>query len=475
MPRIPLFAPPNTSDEAIGLSSQAERVVDGFFDSTGALRKRPGLEEFCDLSSSSGIVGLYYWVENDELLAVSNQTLYSISSTGVATQKTAQIFSFSGMCSFAPVKPGGTQKIVIANGVQMYLYDGSTATAISDADAPQAVTHVDFVDQYILANSTESGDESRFFWSNVNDPTTWDAVDLSDVEGRPDNLTVLKVGWREVFLGGPRSIEFFYNDGVSPFARINGASVNDGVGAPQTVQFFNNTWCYLNTKRQFVMLNGRVPQQISQQIDRSIQDLTTISDAVAFITEAGGRSFYVATFPTENKTFAYDFTSGYWAEWGNWNIAMQRYDRHKGLTSAYDHVRNKWFIGDYGTGKIFTSSLTDYDDGGDPIRTMIQTPWIDFNTDVRKRSDKLTFRIKAGMGKDGGNSASGFSVKYRDTNEGQFGNARTISMGAGGDHFFYRELRRNGIYRARQYQIIHSDSAEFSILKAEEEAILLGS
>jgi hypothetical protein len=188
-----------------------------------------------------------------------------------------------------------------------------------------------------------------------------------------------------------------------------------------------------------------------------------------------GRHFYVTTFPTDNKTFVYDFQGDYWTQWGNWSSTFLRYDRYAMNCSTYDRSTNKWLAGHKSNGKIYTVGLSTYLDDADPIRTSIKSGFIDFGTSKRKRSNVLSFNANCGEGKGGGNDASAFAVQYRDSTSGQFGNARLVGMGARGDSYFYRELRRNGIYRARQYEIVHADDSAFNLTRAEEEVELLGS
>lgn len=474
MPRVNIIVPPNQNISKESLETASEEIFDGFIDEAQAFRKRPGYALFCDLGNESPIDGLYYWEERGVILAVSAQKLYSITSAGVATLVGATTpFLIGSRATFAACKPGGVQKIIITNGQVMQQYDGTTLTPITDGDAPALVSHVAFIDQYIIANSLTAADASKFFFSNVNDPTAWTAADFSDVEARPDDLTALDVGWREIIAAGPRSIEFYVNDGTTPFSRLDGAAVNGGIGARFSLKFFNNTWTYLDAQRRFVRLEGRTPQIISKPIDRTIQGLSVVSDAISDVLEVDGRHFYVTTFPTDNKTFVYDFQGDYWSQWGNWNPTFQQYDRFGGNASCYDRSTNKWLIGHKSNGKIYTMGLGTYLDGSDPIRTSIKTGFIDFGTSKRKKSNCLSFNVNCGDGKDGGNAASAFAVQYRDSNAGQFGNARLVGMGTRGNSYFYRELRRNGMYRSRQYEIVHADNSAFNLVRAEEEVELL--
>jgi hypothetical protein len=56
------------------------------------------------------------------------------------------------------------------------------------------------------------------------------------------------------------------------------------------------------------------------------QRTSTITDAEAMVYQQDGHTFYVLRFPSANATWAYDLTTGEWAERGKWNNGRTDYD-----------------------------------------------------------------------------------------------------------------------------------------------------
>ena len=84
-----------------------------------------------------------------------------------------------------------------------------------------------------------------------------------------------------IYIIGERSIEIFYNDGSTPFARYGQSFVDSGCIAKYTAIFIQGQLYYLDQNRKFNRMNGTVPQVISTPFDRVIQDFETVGDAFA--------------------------------------------------------------------------------------------------------------------------------------------------------------------------------------------------
>jgi len=100
---------------------------------------------------------------------------------------------------------------------------------------------------------------------------------------------------------------------------------------------------------------------------------------------------------------------------------------------------------------------------------LLKTGHVDHGSSRRKRSNRLTLRFKRGVA-TGSETTPEVSIRWRDDG-GAWGNASLQSLGLGqtGENEFFVVLRRNGIYRTRQYEIVQTDNVEFRFMEMEEE------
>jgi hypothetical protein len=326
-------------DELVDLSAERH---DTYRDDTGSTVRRPGLVEFVDFGTS-GIDGFYYWEYKSLLYVVTNGDFYSLSSDGVKTLIESNIYNSGARPTFTEAQYP-TSKLYSANGGKIVVFDGTTASVMSDSDAPTSVTHVNVFDTYLTAN--EIGTE-KMHYSVVGTPETWNA-EFIRAEGKPDNVLAIGAAWDELSLFGTRTTQNFYDDGATPFAAIGGALIEYGIASPYSLQLIDNSWFYINRERRVVRLSGRQPQVVSIPVDRIISGLTVISDAIGDHLTVDGRTFYVLTFPTEGKTIVYDYVKNEWAgEWNWWDTVNAQYKRWRGNCITYVPDWNMHLVGDY--------------------------------------------------------------------------------------------------------------------------------
>lgn len=466
---VPFSARVNKNVDEIETSQNTVDVTDCYFDELGFINRRPGLEVFSTISGAGRIDGIYYWQDNGVTIAVSAGTVYSIDEFGTATSIGSGLLA-DGAVSFAPATISGSQVLAMANGNGVFTTDGATVS--NQSGAPSDADHVAFLDRYLLANDPGTG---LVYWSDLNDPTSWPALNFAEAERKPDHISAVHVQGRDLVLFGTRSIEFYYNDGSSPFIRFEGGEVESGVSAPNSIQFVSeiNSWFYLNENRHLIQMQNRTPQKISNPYDDEIQDLETTSDCVSNILRVGGRGWYVMNFRTANVTFVYDYQTQAWYKWGNWNAGKSQYDIFVGYVMSYNNDKNIHLVGDINDGLIYSMKNTVYQDNGAEIRSNVRTGFINHGTQNSKKSKRVQFRLKRGIAKDGSDTAGSIFIRFRDDNTGSFGNQLSISTGIGGDSAFNSSIRVGGIYRGRQWDIVSSDNTPFIMGGFEEDVEVL--
>jgi hypothetical protein len=458
---LPLTGDVYANTEEVEMDGVSVDIRDAFVNELGHTVKRPGLTLWADLGTAAKVDGLYWWDKQNVVLSVSNGRVFKHTDfTGTATELLGATLSSGTRVSFA----SGITSAVLANGGRMVHTDLATLTQMADPDAPVLVSHVAAMDNYILANTT--GGRQVNFSDNLS-LTAWTASNYFQKVGKPDDLIALQEGWNELMLAGKESMEVWYDDGVTPFVRRSNGLIDRGCGAAYTLTRVGNDWMWLDNKRRFVKLDQRAPTHISFPYHKLIQSFNAVDDAVSDNIEVAGFPLYVTSFPSANRTLAYNYQKDGWAEWGYWNLNTASYEAFRGNGYCYAKLWNKHLVGDRANGKIYSMARGTYSDDGNPIRTLRRTGFISHGTSALKTSNEIVFRLKRGQG----NSAVShpvFTLRWRNRN-GAWGNERPLSLGAVGEHDLEARTHKLGEYRFRQYEIVHTDASDFVLVDAQED------
>jgi len=462
----PINEKPYQNVDEIVLDQFNSEMFDAFIDDLGNTNKRQGLKALLEIATFRKIDGLFWW-ENQQLIIVvsEGQTFKITGSTGAVSNLTGDLLELGARPTFTD--NGDT--LVMANGGKMVKTDGVALTAfIVDADAPTKVTHVAFLDQFILANEVGTG---RFHFADfVGDPDIWFAIDVFTAEANPDNLIALYVNKRIIYLIGTQSIEFWANNGIDPFIRLQGTTTGRGVIGKHSTVFVNEVAYFLDDRRRFVSLVGTDLKIISTPFDKTIQNFDTVDDVLSDYVTIDGRHFILLTFPTEDRTLVYDLGGDYWGEWSYWDQGNNIRRRFLGNAYVYARGFNLHVFGSFRDGKIYTMSKDFFSDDGDDILFEKITGHIDYDTpDKDKISYKLTMRLKSGTGIGlGGNTEPNLQFSFRDNGNPQFGNVRFISLKTRGNTAFIRTIRNLGRFKTRQIKVRLSDQVPLVIGKTLE-------
>jgi len=464
---IPVNSKPYQNVEDFTLSKYSDELYDGFIDELGSTNKRPGLSLFANPETYKRQDGLYWWESQEILVMVTDGNIYKIvSETGSPINITGDALETSGRVSFTD---NGTT-LVMANGGRMVYTDGTTNTAyIADADAPTTVTHVAFIDQWILANKTGT---STFYYADFTSaPTTWLSVNIFTAEANPDNLLSLYVVKRTIVLNGTQSTEFWFNDGITPFSRIQGTTTARGVIGAYATVFANETGYFLDDRRRLVKLEGTNTEILSTPFDKTIQNFSTVSDCLMDYVTVDGRHFLLLAFPTEDRTLFYDIPGGYWGEWTYWSTSTNARKRFIGNCYAYARSWNRHLFGHVNDSTIFSMESTTYSDNGVDIRMEKTTGNIDHGSpSKRKRSYRLTLYLKTGVGLGAsGNTIPYLLIRWKDDNSTGWSNYRRVSLKVLGDRKAIINIYNLGTYYSRKWNFKMSEQVPFTIGKCFEE------
>lgn len=466
MPKIPLPILFSPSTDATALPDMVgARLVNGYVDKIGdipSIHKAPGLELICNLGVTYAIDGLFWWDALSCAFAVCNGRIYRLHDPyGTFTDITGDALSIVAKATFAT---NGTYGFFASGGRMVTSLSGAATAFVADADAPTEVSHVAYMDRYIFANKLNT---ALFYWCDVNSPLAWTSTSFGNPESKPDYLNALHVGNREITLFGRESLEFWFNDGINPFSRIEGTSLDKGCIAPHSiVNAGGGAWIFLDDQRRVVVVEGRSPRIVSGPYDNIIRDFYPVTDAVANLISIGKQTFYILDFPTMQRTFVWNITSDTWSEWGDWDNASIRFESWKGRSSCYCRAWDCTLVGDHVTGKIYKIRPDVFNNNSEVIRTIISPGTVTHGTMKRKRADELILRVKRGLGSVAGSDPV-FVLRWK--NEDQVWQPeRTISLGKIGDVNIIKKIQRCGVYRTRDYEFEHTEDTDFVLSDMEE-------
>lgn len=468
--KTPLFGQSYESVDEVELDDLRAMVQDFYVNELEHLLKRPCLESFVDLGTLSSVDGLFWWEQEQAVIAVSGGRVWKITDqSGAKTELTGSTELLIG--AQVSIDTDGT-KVILANGGKMvHTTIGGPLTTMADADAPIQVTHVAFLDGYILANLVNS---KKVFRSDLNDLTGWQALNFFSAEGDPDNVLALKQAYRELILLGSQSVEFWINDGSTPFSRLSGSVQPFGISAVYSLQLAGNTWIWLDQNRQLVTMQNRVIVPVSNPYERIIQEMLSVDDAVSQILRVDHHIFYVLTFPTGATTLVFNVKTPRWQRWGTWDGTTASYKRWRPQSGCYARTWNMRLVGDHQNGKIYKATRSVFQDDGATVRSLVRTGHISHGTSTDKRSNEVRITAKRGVA----NAAVAdpqLTMRVRRDNRPFFGNERWLKLGQVGKQELHLHARRNGMYRTAQFEFVHSDATDCILVSAEEDIEFLGS
>ena len=252
------------------------------FDRFGSILKRNG---YACLNTNSGTSiggdGLY-WFEYDAsgtqtryATRVYNGKLYKMDGLdGVWDDITGGATITSGNhCDFETF----TNKLYVANGVNVPFYWAGGATTSNVADVPTGLTSAKFVKTFqnylFYGNVVISGTyyPTRIYWSSLVDPTTWDSADWIEVskdDGQP--ITGLFALSNQAVIFKSRSIYnvFYTGDSTIPFQMHKSASPV-GCTVFSSIQFVDNGLVFFSNDG-FYFYDGTTSTKISDRITTTI-------------------------------------------------------------------------------------------------------------------------------------------------------------------------------------------------------------
>ena len=167
-----------------------------------------------------------------------------------------------------------------------------------------------------------------------------------------------------------------------------------------------NSFAYVSRnirgQAQIMMMNGYIPQRISNHaVENTLTD-KYIDDAIAWTYQLEGHECYVVSFPTLDLTWVYDIATEMWHKW-LWVDNDNIYHRHRGNCASL--FQGQVMVGDYSNGQIYQLDKLNYTDNGQNIRRLRRAPHV--VTDLQRQYlEELQIQFQPGVGTTGLSSAT---------------------------------------------------------------------
>jgi hypothetical protein len=468
--RFPGFIGPSYTLQSVNVDCQ--RTVNLFpeIDELGTGKERevaalvPTPGKRLKLTLAGGVTRGGFTASNGTLYAVGGNKLYSVSSAWVATEL-GTLNTSTGAVSFAD---NGIH-VVVVDGTWGYVFTiaSSAFAQITDLDFPGADT-VTFQDGYFIFNKPNSG---QFLISGLND-VTFDALDIATAEGKPDNVVGVISNLQNVYVFGTQTTEVFYDSGdVFPFSRIQGALIDAGCIAPQSIRLLGNAPVWVGQDENgFGMVykaQGYQAQRISTPaIEAVIRSLgsTAVAASRAYTYQQGGHQFYCLNISGATSTWVYDASTSFWHERTYLNLWSEERDRADWHALAYGVN----IVGDYDNGNVYQLDPDYLSDNGTSIARTRIAPHLSQDM-LNQFHSSFELDIETGVGLDGTGQGTDPQVilSWSDDHGHSWSNEKFKSFGKRGERRTRVKWNRLGRTRDRVYKIKVTDPVKVVLLGAE--------
>lgn len=399
------------------------------------------------------------------LYVVAGDTLYSVNTSGVYT---ALATGVSGGAGHVEIADNSVQLLITTGGTgYVYTVASGTLTSITSTFFPTGASSVVFLNGRFVVNKPNT---REFYVSALLDGLTWTYLGSLPITGTKENSSdlLVRVGNLNgaLVLWGQQSTEFWQDVGTLPlpYQRINGATQSWGLAADLSAIEVSNTYLFLGYAPDgglsVIRLNGFLPEEISDSdLNTLFSSFSRVDDAVAFTYSAYGHPIYQITFPSENRSFAYDTKTAIWHEAQTGVADTARHFAQYGIT-----FNGRNYVTDTTTGAVYELNVDVYTDNGTAIKRQVVTRHVR-NQGNEVRISELFLDFDTGVGINGVVPTAGVDpqVMLRISRDGGhvFGNERWVPLGKLGEFNTRVVLRRLGAARDFVVQITVVDPVKF--------------
>lgn len=464
--KFPVFV--NGAYRALSPTVDDEQTINWFpeiSESEGAVVKvalypTPGVRTFCEVVEAVGGRGAFamngrcFFVIGSKLVEVAAGGTYVILGD-VGNDGLPASFGSNGI--------GGNQLICVSND-QLFCLDLVTNVLTLELASGSNMCGMSY-GFFESFNRTDS----QFQISAEFDGTSWDALDFAGRSIAPDPwLAMLVTSYGETWLMGEQSSEVWYNNGADdfPYAPDQSGLIPYGIDAPNSLCEAADRVVWLATTKdgdlQVMAASGFTPKRISDlALEAEFDTYARTDDAEGETYRQGGHTFYKLTFPTERRTWVFDFQTNKWHARGTWLAEQNLYDEWRPTWHAFFRRKHLWC--ERGSGKILEVSPrfhTDVD--GRVLRRVRRSPTIR----IENRSlthKRLEVLVEAGIGAQSIVDPV-MMLRFSDDGGKTWGNELTQPLGNTGNYQQRLVWEGLGQSEARTYELSCTEAMAVRVL-----------
>jgi hypothetical protein len=403
--------------------------------------------------SSNGIRGSIVFQEN--LYVVTYNAVIKLDSTFTKTT-IGNILTFSGNVGIAE----NGQQMMIVDGANGYIWNGTTFVRITSPDFPGA-DFVVFKDGYFIYNIRGTG---RAGISASYNGLVYDALDVKTAEAAPDKLRCILADQSYLWMFGVYTTELWYNAGsLYPFQRSQNGVLEWGIVAPHSAVNCDNSVIWLGNNRdgEAVILRALGPgsPEIISTKGMAIDfgKMASLSDAKAFAYLENGEYFYQIT--VSNRTFVYQMSVKEWFEKGDFDGG-----RHRAHTHVFFEPARTRVIGDYANGNLYALDSEVYTDNGSRILRELDSRIISKDR-LRQFFNKIILDCETGVGNTDEPNPQ-VELLYSDDNGRTWSAFMERSLGPVGHYADPPIWNRLGSAVNRVFKVRYAGKTKFNVFSA---------
>jgi hypothetical protein len=364
--------------------------------------------------------------------------------------------------------------LIISDGLNMYRVklSDSAMTSFGSA-APLQVNSVDMLAGYTLCSGKLDGvPQNSFFWSDPYENDVWNPLSYASAEGTADPITSVKVLGGNVWLLGPRSYEIHQPTGSSkrPFTRVSGSINGIGSAAPGAVASIADKLFFLGAGvsgnvRAYVGSGYSVSRISTDALEAEWATYTNFSDAIGYAYSQEGRTYWVISWLTDNKTYVFCTEANAWHQRATRDITTNAFNRWKISQCVYAY--DKIFVGSLEDTKMYSLSSQYLDEDGIPIVRVRRTPHVTSGMSVSMHRS-ITLDLETGIGSATGQGVDPqIMLRYSSDGGRTWSSELWTTAGRQGEYRTRCKWLGLGIARDRVYEIHVSAPVRWTILGAE--------
>lgn len=398
--------------------------------------------------------------------------MFSVMGANLEETDTAGVVTVRGTVAVdgnpATISTNGVAggQLLITSGGNAYSYDLGTNTLTLEVSGEATMGAVLY--GFGLIFDAATGDVRL---SDLNDLTTWDPTQFFARSINTDPWQAMHVtpaGY--IILPGTQTGESWYNAGTSPipFAPDPSGNFARGIAAPFSIKQLGDTvvWLARGIEGDYtvVRMGGFTPNRISTHaVDfdiSTIGDDVGVEDAIGDVYGESGHLFYLVSFITGLRTWAFDALAGPgvnpWAKRGTWLIESGSYTYWRNLFHTFAFGRH--LVGDPQTNVISELVHDVYTDvEARVIRRVRRSPAI-LDEHRRLIISRLELLMDTGVGTGSGQGVSP-TVMMRVSRDGgrTWGHTHTASAGAQGEYWQRVYWRMLGLGRDWAFEFVFTD------------------